>query len=260
MRACRAVSTGGDVGAVPVRDPCVASPPMTVTFTRADDPARPKGPRWRVTVGAVVVLLLVLAAAAVAVTAFSSGNGSTELVDGDAASSGSPWDDAGAGGATPAPGPGTGPASGPVFVHVLGQVVTPGLYEVPAGSRLVDVVAAAGGFTAEADQGGVNLARTVADGEQVRVPAVGEAPPAPVTGGAVAGGPASGGGAAGGVVHLGTATAAELETLPGVGPATSAAILTWRDENGGFRTVDDLLEVPGIGEKTLEALRPLVAP
>ncbi|GAB2972807.1 helix-hairpin-helix domain-containing protein [Frigoribacterium salinisoli] len=237
---------------------------MTVTFTRADDPARPKGPRWRVGVGAVVVLLLVLAAVAVAVTAFSSGSGSTELVDGDAsgsgASSGSPFGDATAGGSTADPGSGAGPVSGSVFVHVLGQVVTPGLYEVPAGSRLVDVVAAAGGFTADADQGGVNLARTVADGEQVRVPAVGEEPPAPEGGGAGAGGAALGSGPADGLVHLGTATAADLETLPGVGPATSAAILAWRDEHGGFRTVDDLLEVPGIGEKTLEKLRPLVAP
>ena len=237
---------------------------MTVTFTRADDPARPKGPRWRVGVGAVVVLLLVLAAVAVAITAFSSGSGSTELVDGDAsgagASSGSPFGDATAGGSTTDSGSGAGPVSGSVFVHVLGQVVTPGLYEVPAGSRLVDVVAAAGGFTADADQGGVNLARTVADGEQVRVPAVGEEPPASEGGGAAAGGAAPGSGAADGLVHLGTATAAELETLPGVGPATSAAILAWRDEHGGFRTVDDLLEVPGIGEKTLEKLRPLVAP
>lgn len=247
-----------------LRTMLVASPPMTVTFTRADDPARPKGPRWRVGVGAVVVLLLVLAAVAVVVTAFSSGSGSTELVDGDPSgsgpSSGSPFGDATAGGPTADPGAGAGPASGSVFVHVLGQVATPGLYEVPAGSRLVDVVAAAGGFTADADQGGVNLARTVADGEQVRVPAVGEAPPAPEGGGAAAGGTAPGGGAGDGLVHLGTATATELETLPGVGPATSAAILAWRDEHGGFRTVDDLLEVSGIGEKTLEKLRPLVAP
>ena len=235
---------------------------MTVTFLRADDPARPRGPRWRVAAGAVVVLLLVLAAVAVAVTAFSAGGGATEVVG---AADPSPASGDPSGVATGAAGSAAAPASGPVFVHVLGQVVAPGLYEVPAGSRLVDVVAAAGGFTPEADQGGVNLARTVTDGEQVRVPAVGEAPPAapaPGTGGVAAGGggAAAAGPAAGSVVHLGAATAAELETLPGVGPATSAAILTWRDEHGGFRSVDDLLEVPGIGEKTLEKLRPLVAP
>ena len=230
---------------------------MTVTFLRADDPARPRGPRWRVAAGAVVVLLLVLAAVAVAVTAFSAGGGATEVVG---AADPSPASGDPSGVATGAAGSAAAPASGPVFVHVLGQVVAPGLYEVPAGSRLVDVVAAAGGFTPEADQGGVNLARTVTDGEQVRVPAVGETPPE-----AGAAGTAGAAGAAGSttsdpLVHLGTATAAELEALPGVGPATSAAILTWRDEHGGFRSVDDLLEVPGIGEKTLEKLRPLVAP
>ena len=235
---------------------------MTVTFTRADDPARPRGPRWRVAAGAVVVLLLVLAAVAVAVTAASSRSGASEVVTADP--SALPLDE-GPSGVASGPAGQAASASGAVFVHVLGQVVVPGLYEVPAGSRLVDVVAAAGGFTPEADQGGVNLARTVTDGEQVRVPAVGEAPPAapaPGTGGVAAGGggAAAAGPAAGSVVHLGAATAAELETLPGVGPATSAAILTWRDEHGGFRSVDDLLEVPGIGEKTLEKLRPLVAP
>jgi len=230
---------------------------MTVTFTRADDPARPRGPRWRVAAGAVVVLLLVLAAVAVAVTAASSRSGASEVVTADP--SALPLDE-GPSGVASGPAGQAASASGAVFVHVLGQVVVPGLYEVPAGSRLVDVVAAAGGFTPEADQGGVNLARTVTDGEQVRVPAVGETPPE-----AGAAGTAGAAGAAGSttsdpLVHLGTATAAELEALPGVGPATSAAILTWRDEHGGFRSVDDLLEVPGIGEKTLEKLRPLVAP
>lgn len=232
---------------------------MTVTFTRADDPARPRGPRWRVAAGAVVVLLLVLAAVAVAVTAASSRSGASEVVSTDP--SALPLDEGPSGGAS-GPAGQAASASGAVFVHVLGQVVVPGLYEVPAGSRLVDVVAAAGGFTPEADQGGVNLARTVTDGEQVRVPAVGEGAPDAGAGGAAGGaaGAAAGGAASDPLVHLGTATAAELEALPGVGPATSAAILGWRDEHGGFRSVDDLLEVPGIGEKTLEKLRPLVAP
>lgn len=232
---------------------------MTVTFTRADDPARPRGPRWRVAAGAVVVLLLVLAAVAVAVTAASSRSGASEVVTADP--SALPLDE-GPSGVASGPAGQAGSASGAVFVHVLGQVVVPGLYEVPAGSRLVDVVAAAGGFTPEADQGGVNLARTVTDGEQVRVPAVGEAPPDAGAGGTAGGaaGAAADGAASGPLVHLGTATAAELEALPGVGPATTAAILGWRDEHGGFRSVDDLLEVPGIGEKTLEKVRPLVAP
>ncbi|KIU02494.1 competence protein ComEA [Frigoribacterium sp. MEB024] len=149
-------------------------------------------------------------------------------------------------------------------MHVHGRVAAPGLYELPQGARVVDVVAAAGGFTAEADQAAVNLARVLVDGEQLRVPAVGETVDDAVVGdgGATAGGPAAGGpvpgGAAavgGGAVDLNLADDAALQTLPGVGPATAAAILSWRDENGRFRSVDDLLGVPGIGPKTLEKLR-----
>lgn len=254
-----------------VASAALASAGMTVQFFRAEDPDRPRGPRWRTAAGAVVVLLLVLAGSAVAATALSAGRGSGEVVEvGDVGASGDAADGGGDASSSRSPeSRGTPGRGGTVFVHVLGQVVVPGLYEVAADARLVDVVAAAGGFTPEADQGGVNLARTLTDGEQVRVPAMGEvvAPPPGGAGGAAGGGAAGGGasgaggaGSPGGLVPLGTATAEQLETLPGVGPATSAAILTWRDENGGFRSVDDLLEVPGIGEKTLEKLRPLVTP
>ena len=150
-------------------------------------------------------------------------------------------------------------------MHVYGQIARPGLYELPAGSRVVDVVAAAGGFTPEAEQAAVNLARPVVDGEQLAVPAVGEiasgasgdggAPGTPSAGGAP--GTPSGAGS-GGLVDLNRADYSTLQTLPGVGPATAAAILEWRAANGSFRSVDDLLGVPGIGEKTLEKLRALV--
>lgn len=242
---------------------------MVVSFRAAPDPAAPRGPRWRVGLGAVVVLVLALLAVTVAVSAVAGGGGAGETaitsppgpVASGTAVPGSSVAPGAAGGAA-----GAGSA-GPVFVHVHGQVARPGLYELPAGSRVVDVVAAAGGFTPEAEQAAVNLARPVVDGEQLGVPAVGEiAPGASGAGGALGasgtgGAPGTSGGAGagpGGLVDLNRADDATLQSLPGVGPATAAAILEWRAANGSFRSVDDLLGVPGIGEKTLEKLRALV--
>lgn len=142
-----------------------------------------------------------------------------------------------------------------VVVDVAGAVAHPGLVRLRPGSRVADAVSAAGGAAGDADVAGLNQARVLSDGEQVRVPRVGEpAAPPPVAG-------ASGGSAAGAPaapIDLNRATPAELDTLPGVGPATAAAIITWRDKNGGFRRVEDLVEVPGIGPARLERLRPLV--
>lgn len=226
---------------------------MTVSFRTAVDPSEPGGPRWRVGLGAVVVLLLVVLAVSVGVSAFATrGGAGDDLVTVEPGT-----------GAGPSSGPGTAPPGGAsvVFVHVHGQVASPGLFELPEGSRVVDVVAAAGGFTADADQAAVNLARVLVDGEQLRVPAVGEVVDGASADGGPGGGAGSGGGGAAGtagvdgVVDLNLADDAALQTLPGVGPATAAAILAWRDENGRFRSVDDLLGVPGIGPKTLEKLR-----
>jgi competence protein ComEA len=139
------------------------------------------------------------------------------------------------------------PVAPVIYVHVLGQVATPGLYELPDGARAVDAVAAAGGFTEKADAAGINLARFVSDGEQIVVPAIGEAAPG-----------AAPGLGADGRVNLTTADAAALDTLPGVGPATAAKILAWRDEHGRFESVDDLLDVGGIGDAKLDAIRDLV--
>ena len=130
----------------------------------------------------------------------------------------------------------------PIVVHVLGAVVVPGLYEVPTGARVVDAIAAAGGFTADADRGGVNLARVLIDAEQVLVPVVGAVVAE----------------SGGGLVNLNTADATVLQTLPRVGPALADRIIAWREANGGFRSVDDLLSVSGIGDKTFEGLRALV--
>lgn len=139
-----------------------------------------------------------------------------------------------------------------VFVHVSGAVRAPGLYELPAGARLVDAVAAAGGFAADAVRDGVNLARPISDGEQVRVPVPGEQqPPAGVTDHA--------GGEAGVTpVNLNTADEQALDALPRIGPALAGRIVQWRVKNGPFTSVDDLLAVSGIGPKMLETLRDLV--
>ena len=134
-----------------------------------------------------------------------------------------------------------------VYVHVLGEVAGPGVYQLRDGDRVVDAIAAAGGFTSTADQEAVNLARFLSDGEQILVPVRGAAP----TAGPVAG-------AVGGKVNINTASSAELETLPRVGPAMAERIIAWRDTNGRFSSVDDLLNVTGIGDKTFEALRELV--
>ena len=159
-----------------------------------------------------------------------------------------------------APGGSAAPATPPVTVtvHVAGQVRSPGVYAIPAGGRVADAVVAAGGTAAEADLEQVNLAARVSDGERVYVPKRGESPPVAL--GSVPP-PAAGGGRsapAGGSVDLNTATAEQLEALPGVGPATSRAIMAYRSSHGRFRSVTELLEVPGIGPAKLEALRPLV--
>lgn len=133
-----------------------------------------------------------------------------------------------------------------VLVHVLGEVRRPGIYTLGDGARVVDAIAAAGGFTDRADGAAVNLARRVADGEQLRVPAVGEGPAAT--------------GAAPGRIDLNSATAEQLATLPRIGPAMAARIVEWREKNGGFSSADDLLDVPGLGDKTVAQLRDLVLP
>ena len=143
-----------------------------------------------------------------------------------------------------------------VTVHVAGQVASPGVYAVPSGGRVTDAVIAAGGTSPEADVEQLNLAARLSDGERIYVPRKGEAPP-PVAGTVPTSSSAKGGGPAG-PVDLNTATAEQLEALPGVGPATSRAILAYRSSHGRFRSVTELLEVPGIGPAKLEALRPMV--
>lgn len=140
-----------------------------------------------------------------------------------------------------------------LVVHVAGAVAAPGVYELPVGARVHDAVDAAGGASARADPAAINLAAPVVDGERVYVALVGESPP-PV----VAGSPPAGSAAPAGPVDLNHATAEQLDELPGVGPATAAAIVQHRAEHGPFATVEDLDAVSGIGPAKLEALRELV--
>lgn len=164
-------------------------------------------------------------------------------------------------GGAAAPAPGAAPAVPTVTVHVAGQVVGPGVYAVPAGGRVADAIVASGGMSPGADVEQLNLAARVADGDRIYVPRKGETPPPVVSPSPpAAGGPSGTGrtGSPGGPVDLNTATAEQLDALPGVGPATSRAILAYRSSRGRFRSVTELLEVPGIGPAKLEALRPLV--
>ncbi|MFK8912202.1 helix-hairpin-helix domain-containing protein [Streptomyces sp. YS-3] len=159
---------------------------------------------------------------------------------------------------------GTGPSGAPtpspgggIVVDVSGKVRRPGIRRLPPGSRVADALAAAGGVRDGVDVTGLNRARLLMDGEQVVVGVPGAVPGgvAPAVG---AGG--SPGAAAGTPVSLGTATVEQLDALPGVGPVLAQHIVDYRAQHGGFRSVDELREVNGIGDRRFEDLRPLVRP
>lgn len=140
-------------------------------------------------------------------------------------------------------------ASGEVVVHVAGAVSSPGVYTLPADSRVDDAVRAAGA-TADADLSQLNLAQKLADGQKITVPAAGE-PPAPADNAAPSDSSQSGA-----LVNINTATQEELETLPSIGEVRAQAIIAYREEHGGFRTTDELMEVSGIGEKIFADISP----
>ncbi|MFI7338073.1 helix-hairpin-helix domain-containing protein [Streptomyces sp. NPDC050085] len=149
-----------------------------------------------------------------------------------------------------------GPAAsgGPgIVVDVSGKVRRPGIHRLPAGARVADALRAAGGIRPGADTAGLNRARLLMDGEQVLV----GAPAAPA---AVAPGGAAGAAAPAGPIGLNTATVDQLDTLPGVGPVLAQHIVDYRTEHGGFRSVDELREVNGIGDRRFEDLQKLVRP
>ncbi|WP_156759702.1 ComEA family DNA-binding protein [Microbacterium karelineae] len=191
---------------------------------------RRASPRARLGVGAAILLVLVALAATVGIGIWRSASAPVEQIAGDAAI------------ATAAPS--AAPADA-VYVHVSGAVRSPGLYVVQAGARVVDAISAAGGLASDAASAGVNLARPVTDGEQLVVPVEGEDPAAGAPGGAAT--PA--------LVNINTADGAALETLTGIGPALAQRIIDWRQAEGPFGSVDDLLAVSGIGPSVLESVR-----
>jgi len=126
-----------------------------------------------------------------------------------------------------------------VFVHVAGEVAKPGVYELPYGSRVFDAVAAAGGLSESANSASINLARIVDDGEQIVVTDSEGAVPV----GVIA------------TININRATAAEFDSLPRIGPTIAERIVAFREENGPFGSVDELGNVPGIGDTTLAGIR-----
>jgi competence protein ComEA len=209
-----------------------------------DDPLPPLATRLRATPAELAGLLVLLVGVVVAGSLWWT-SGAPRTAD-----------------ATTASAPASAPAGGSlldptvppseVTVHVSGAVAAPGVVTLRAGARVADAVVAAGGLSLDADPGGVNLARPLVDGEQVVVPVLGEAPPPPGTAGAA--GTGRGGVDADGRIDLNRATAPELEELPGVGPVLAGRIVAHREEHGPFREVGALRDVPGIGERTFQAL------
>lgn len=252
-----------------------------------DAPGTTRRMRWGISPRALVlVALIVLAVIIWGVSQFSAAPRSEPVAQTSIAASGTASDTAqGSGQVAESAHPTPQPSSvTEVRVHVAGAVNNPGVYTLPANGRAVDAIAAASGSAADADLDRVNLAGELTDGMQLYVPRRGEtAAPAPIqphTGtaqgasqGASQGGgsqpqrtltPSGGTGTTGtsaasqGSVNINTATAEQLQSLPRIGPAMAQRIITWREAHGGFRSVDELDAVPGIGPTLLETLRPLV--
>ena len=210
-------------------------------------PPTVRGARWRLTgraaAGVTAGLLLAVGAAALA-----AGRDSAEMITPEVVTVTT------AAGSEPSPtgssGHGPSTASAVVVVHVAGLVAAPGVFELPVGSRVVDALEAAGGVQPGVDTSTLNLARVLIDGEQIAV----GVPAAPDAGGSGPGGDPS----PGLPLDLNTATEAELDSLPGIGPVLAGRIVAWRGDHGAFTAVEELLEVSGIGTATLADLAGLV--
>ena len=144
------------------------------------------------------------------------------------------------------------PTEAPIIVHITGAVPRPGVYALPEGARVQDVISAAGGFLADADKTGINLARVLEDGEQIDIPfGEGASIVIPTPGVEVITSSSE-------LININTATQAELESLPGIGETTARRIIEYREENGPFARIEDIVDVAGIGDGTFERIKDLI--
>ena len=210
-----------------------------------DEPAEPSVARFLpggATVAALIVVVVLIAAvgvwrhAAAREHAQGLAQSSSEREESEAAPV--------ATGPSPSPSASAGEHAD-VVVYVSGAVASPGVLTLPASSRVIDAITAAGGATPEADLESINLARILVDGEQIRVAVVGDSPPASPEAGT----------AAGACIRLATATEAELQTLPGIGPSLAQRIISYRATHPRLSTVEELDDVPGIGPSLIEKIR-----
>ena len=214
-------------------------------LTEDDEPAEPSVARLLpggTTVAALIVVVVLIAA--VGVWRYAATREHSQAL----AQSSSEGEESEA--ASVAAGPSAPPSSGEhtddVVVYVSGAVASPGVLTLPSSSRVIDAITAAGGATPEADLESINLARIIVDGEQIRVGVVGESPPAASEAGTPSGT----------CIRLATATEAELQTLPGIGPALATRIISYRATHPRLSTVEELDDVPGIGPSLIEKIRP----
>ena len=150
------------------------------------------------------------------------------------------------------------PTPKPIRVHIAGAIVRPGVYELPEDSRVLDVVETAGGFVAEADKTALNLAALVEDAERLDIPYVAGFTPEAESGFVVVSTGTPSASAGEGLVNINTASLNELDTLPGIGPTTAQRIIDYRNENGPFGSIEDIVNVSGIGPATYEELKDLI--
>ena len=202
----------------------------------------------------VAILVVIAAASGLAMASFNSHSSGVSFERSDEASAS---DVRGSGDASPDDESSAKSSSAAeVYVDVDGAVVRPGVYRLKDGARVSQAIDAAGGLTAEADVTGLNRASKITDGQKIYVPTVGEQQAAAAVGGAESGAATTpGAGSSSELVNINTASAAELQTLSGIGPSMAQSIIDERTKNGAFASVDDLMRVSGIGEKKLAKIK-----